>query len=176
MTKVGIESVAKGCPNLKELNLRYCFQLNDECLKVIGAMLSNIKTLKLGACTKITTDGIIFIANGCKAIEVLDLYYCKKVTAEGVANFAKQCNRIKELNLRGLADLQGIAWIETVVKCCPLLATLNLRGVEQASDEWLEVLATAKKLTALDLTMCNGISDAKKAELFADGVVRALVQ
>ena len=174
-TSSGLEVLGKECTSLRALNLRYCFQINDDFCKAIGAVLGNLESLKLGACTKVTNAGIAAIAKGCKGLEVLDLYYCKKVTAEGIVCIAKHCSRVKELNLRGLADLQGVQFVETLVSCCTLLKTLNLRGVEQASDEWLHVLGKAKNLTGLDLSMCKGVSDEMKKGLFADGVVRALV-
>ena len=60
MTDVGLQAVAKGCPQITDLSL--------------------------AGCSKVTDVGLQAVVKGCAQITSLDLAWCPKVTEEGKAS------------------------------------------------------------------------------------------
>ena len=104
ITDTSVRKVARGCSNLKSLNLRGCVNINNihlggcsnlqsldlaDCWRITDACLaevgrggcSNLQSLNLEGCFKITNTSLYEVARGCLKLETLNLRFCRNITS-----------------------------------------------------------------------------------------------
>ncbi|KAJ3680902.1 hypothetical protein LUZ60_015391 [Juncus effusus] len=153
----GIESLANGCGELREIDLSNGVDLTDEAASAIGKM-GKLERVKLGRCKKITDLGIGCIAVGCADLKVLSLKGCVGVTDLGVALIAFKCRKLESLD---------VSYTMITKKCLsgimqlPNLKDLSMAGCLGIDDMALLSLKQGwKSLQTLDMSNCKQVTQA----------------
>jgi len=81
----GLEVVAKGCPQIIDLNLKFCSKVTNVGLQTVAQGCPQITSLNLSNCSQVTDIGLEAVADGCAQIANLNLEDCDKVSAAGKA-------------------------------------------------------------------------------------------
>lgn len=100
ITDVGILKVLEGCPLLEVLCIASCDITNASLLK-IGECCPNLYDIDLRYCNDITDFGVSKMAKGCQKIKSINLSFCTEITDLGVINVGILCNQLKSMNLYG---------------------------------------------------------------------------
>jgi hypothetical protein len=79
-------------------------------------------------------------------------------TAALLAMFEQKLPAMETLNLSGCTCVTDSV-IRFIVKACPKLNGLNVRGCYQLTNDFLTVLADCSNLQSLNLSGCIGLSD-----------------
>lgn len=93
-------SIALYLPELRDLNLRYCYKLSDKAVEAICASLVKLESLNLSQCAKITDAAIERIACSLVQIQELRLWGCSKLTADAVYLALRCLPMLKLLDIR----------------------------------------------------------------------------
>ncbi|GMG16651.1 unnamed protein product [Phytophthora fragariaefolia] len=130
----GLRAIASRCPELQNLNLNGCFQLQERALVAIGL--------------------------GCPSLRKLSLQACPDVTLTAITAVLKGCQRLVRLDISGVRRCDD-RMIRVVAKYGIAIAQLILAGCDRVSDAGLRYLANSRadQLELLDLTGCRLISD-----------------
>ncbi|CAM8958658.1 unnamed protein product [Rhodiola kirilowii] len=135
VTDVGIEAVAKGCPNLNQISLSKCVMLSD--------------------------NGIVTLAKNARALRILQIEECHRITQLGLFGTIFCCGeKLKALNLvKCLGIKDAIVGLPSV---CPpnSIQSLSIRNCHGFGDASLILLAKlCRQLKQLDFSGCSGITD-----------------
>lgn len=148
---VGLRYAVRKCPDLTELDLSGCFNIENDgfrtiakCSKLTALDLSKcrkitdgalkllpktINKLSLSGCEEITDDGLLYIAEHFPDLTVLDLSNTK-VTDDGIQAIAKHCKKLTHLDLQRCTNITGTS-IEVVAEHCSNITALYLNGCFQ---------------------------------------------
>jgi hypothetical protein len=149
VSDVGLQALARGCPNLTDLSLIRCRQVTDA--------------------------GLLALARGCLLLAQLDLSYCNFVTSVGVNHLAKSCHDMTDLNL---AHCKLLCDIQLAVGM-PKLKVLNLHECVHVAEESIvrivssvscqkkkkqlllfnDVKKKVQSLVFIDLVNCRKVTD-----------------
>ncbi|KAL4108420.1 hypothetical protein PRIC1_000136 [Phytophthora ramorum] len=131
----GLRAIASRCPELQDLNLSGCFQLQERALVALGA--------------------------SCPALRRLSLQACPDITLVAVTAVLKGCQRLTRLDVSGVRRCDD-RMLRTIAKYGTALAQLVVAGCDRVGDAGLRYLAAARadQLELLDFTGCRLISDA----------------
>nr|KAE8935046.1 hypothetical protein PF009_g14993 [Phytophthora fragariae] len=131
----GLRAIASRCPELQDLNLSGCFQLQERALVAIGASCPALRRLSLQACPDVTFAAVTAVLKGCKKLTRLDI--------SGV-------RRCDDRMLRAIAKY-GAAITQLAVAGCDRVGDAGLRYLAGARADQLELL---------DFTGCRLVTDA----------------
>lgn len=164
----GLRAIANKCPELQDLNLSGCFQLQERALVAIGASCPALRRLSLQACPDITPAAITAVLKGCQRLTRLDISCVRRCDDRMVRAIAKfgtamtqlvfaGCDRVGDVGLRYLAGARA-----------DQLELLDLTGCRQVSDVGINALCDAfqrPKLAHLVLADCPLITQDPIARL-----------
>lgn len=140
ITDNGILLIACGLKRLRSLCLRGCRLVSDVGLAHLAgagsiaasaAAAATLERLILHDCQKITDTALGHIGAGLRALRTLDISFCTSVSDDG---------------LRCVARL-------------PVLQELRARACDGLTDVGIAYLATASRLTILDIAFCMHVTD-----------------
>ncbi|KAK6334089.1 hypothetical protein TWF696_002591 [Orbilia brochopaga] len=118
--------IAACVPTLRRLHLKYCGQMNDECLDYYGTQLKNL--------------------------EVLELYGAFNVTEDCYVRFFKTIGRqLKEFGVSDTSRFR-LAALNALVDNCPDLEVLRLRTLTHLDDQCIRLLTGLPNLTVLEIS------------------------
>ncbi len=154
-----IEEVAKKLPKLTYLKLEGCYQLTDASIKEVLAKLANLTHLKLRHCLNLTGDFIQVVAKELPNLIHLDLKGCQSLTDNFIQEMAEKLINLTYLNLRGCCKLTDIS-IKKIAERLQNLTHLNLKGCKQLTDDSItKVAEKLVHLTHLGLWQCEQLTD-----------------
>jgi len=136
-----LADLCRGCPQLEALELRDCYDLDDE--KVIA------------------------IARGCPRIQrIVHMADCacdeNNVSDAALAAVGAECRQLREFRIEGKECGSSItdAGVEALARGCPLLHTLSIGGSGVTCEGITSLVTYCPLLCALVLSWCDSMSDA----------------
>ena len=70
---IGLQKVFNSCPNLLQVHLRRCSEVDDDCVMTLAQNCGRLEVLNLHGCEKVGGVGLIGLATNSKYLECLDL-------------------------------------------------------------------------------------------------------
>ncbi|CAN0838625.1 EIN3-binding F-box protein 1 [Linum grandiflorum] len=164
-TDLGLEAIAKGCLNLKQICIRKCSFVSDNGLinfTKAAAAAGSLESLQLEECNRVTELGIIgAIANCGGTLKTLSLVRCMgiKDTASGIP-LPSQCSSLRSLSIKSCPGFGNLG-LALVGKLCPQLEHLDLCGLSGITDAGLLPLLESCKagLVKVNLSDCLNLTD-----------------
>ncbi|CAN0877580.1 EIN3-binding F-box protein 1 [Linum grandiflorum] len=162
-TDVGLEAVAKGCPNLKQFRLGKCAFLSDNGLVAFVKSSAALESLQLEECHRITQFGFFGSLLNCgtklKSVSLANCLGIKDLDA-GVCTHGLPCESLRSLSVSNCPGF-GDGSLSFLGKLCPQLQNLELTGLQGATDSGLlELLRSCKSgLVKVNLSGCVNLSD-----------------
>lgn len=154
VTDKELSSIAKICPNIKELNLYGNDTLTDAGIgHLVG--FKSLESLDLGSCDSISDNSLTTVSK-LTTLKSLSLDSCYRLTGSAIANLAVLTNLTK-LNLFGCDKVKD----NTIKKLCGLnkLEVLNLGRCTQISNDAMNIVCCLSKLKELNLSSCKEMDD-----------------
>lgn len=106
ITDEGFEILSKGCFQLVELRLRN-LEARQGVPRFRTTQFNNLQKLALSSCTALRDDDIIHLASTCPKLTVVDLYMCVNLTDAAVCALSVHCPLLAQLNIVGLQFTDG---------------------------------------------------------------------
>lgn len=189
-TDIGLEAIAKGCPNVKNFQLRRCAFLSDNGLVSLARVAPSVESLQLEECHRITQIGLFGLLFNCGAkLKVLTLVSCygikdmnlelpaispresisslsiKDCPGFGNATLAvlgKLCTRLQHVEMNGLEGITDTGFLSLLQRSEASLVKVNLSGCVNLTDAGVLPLVKlhGSTLEVLNFSGCKQISDA----------------
>ncbi|KAL4339725.1 hypothetical protein GQ457_08G004160 [Hibiscus cannabinus] len=162
ITDLGLDAVAKGCPNLKQLCLHKCAFLSDNGLLSFAKIASSLETLQLEECHRITQFGLFGYLLNCGAkLKVLSLVNCLGIKDLNLGlPLVSPCQSLRSLSIRNCPGF-GDSSLVALGKLCPQLQHLELSGLHGVTDAgFLPLVESCESgLVKVNLSGCVNLSD-----------------
>ncbi|GLJ13102.1 hypothetical protein SUGI_0205190 [Cryptomeria japonica] len=178
ISDIGLEHVARSCPNLEIINLSYCANVSDSGIAALGEGCLGLKIVNISFCKNIqgigfkkclflqyldadscrlTDDGLCAIPNG-SSLQYLNLSHSRNLIDLGSRGFScigMACSNLQFLHTRMCRTLDDSAVIE-ISRGCPLLKEWNLAVCPQVTVVgWKEVALNCRNLEILHVNRCR---------------------
>lgn len=188
-TDLGLESLGKGCPNLKQLCIRSSAFLSDGGLVSFMKSARSLESLQLEECHRITLAGLYGLVVGCgdklKSLALTNCWGfkdfdfgspqvspCKSLRSFSVRNcpgfgdaclvaLGKICPHLQQVELSGLTGITDEGLLR-LLECCEAgLVKVNLSGCINLTDQVVSAMAKlhGRTLEVLILDGCTKVSD-----------------
>ncbi|XP_073475702.1 F-box and leucine-rich repeat protein 13 [Aquarana catesbeiana] len=148
--------IAQKCHNLNFLSLRYCENVTDSGIELIGNMSSLISIDLSG--TSLTDQGLTALAAQSK-IKELSISECLGISDIGIQKF---CHQSKDLELLDISHCLQVTnnTVKTVAFCCKMLTSINVAGCPKITDISIQYLSGGcRYLHIVDISGCIHLSD-----------------
>ncbi|XP_072970226.1 F-box/LRR-repeat protein 12-like [Typha angustifolia] len=219
ITDNGLAQVPRGCPNLVTVTLHRC-NVTDVGLESLAKSCHGLKNVNLGYCMLISDHGINKLCQGCPLLQALIISYCKGVSGLGFSGCsntltyleADSCMLSPEglletvsgggleylnvSNLRNLVGIDGLAAlgagyamrlrflnlrlcrfvvddsVSIIAKGCPLLEEWSLAVCHEIRfSGWSAIGSSCKSLKVLHVNRCRNLCD-RGLQALGDGCER----
>jgi hypothetical protein len=159
VTDEAMHSIAKGCPHLEELSLKYCRNITDAGLEFLSSGCHALKRLTLSYCQQITDWGLKKLSLGCIQLEELNIKYCRLISDAGIINIAQGCRQLADFNMN-YCDKVTDEGIRALAGACHQLTSLKTVFCRQVTDLGVKAMALGfRQLKDLDLESCPLVGD-----------------
>lgn len=160
-TDLSLETLGKGCTNLKSMCLRRCCIVSDGGLVAFARAAGSLECLLLEECNWITQRGILTAVSNCSKLKSLSLVKCigvKDLTPQ--ASLLSPCSSLRSLSIQSCPGF-GSTSLAMVGKLCPQLHHLDLSGLTRITDVGLLPLLESSMagLSKVNLTNCLNLTD-----------------
>ncbi|CAM9365607.1 unnamed protein product [Lampetra fluviatilis] len=169
------------CQSMTHLSLRYCDQLTDAGLELLGNMPalvaldlagtniqdqglaaigtnSRLKELCISQCVAISDLGLQKFCQRVRDLERLDVSHCRLLSDLGVKNLVFCCRRLTYLNLSGCAQLTDVS-AQYLSGVCRYLRIADLSGCVKLGDLATRYLRKGcRQLAHLNMLYCPRVS------------------
>lgn len=182
ISDIGLEHVARSCPNLEIINLSYCAHVSDSGIAALGEGCSGLKVVTISYCrniqgigfkkclflqyldadsSRLTDDGLSVIPNG-GSLQYLNLSHSRNLIDLGSRGFScigTGCANLQFLHTRMCRTLDDSA-VNEISRGCPLLKEWNLAVCPQVTVAgWKEVAMNCRNLEILHVNRCRHFCD-----------------
>ncbi|KAL1924843.1 uncharacterized protein VTP21DRAFT_4497 [Calcarisporiella thermophila] len=184
-----LNSLVEHCPNLRELRLSQCDQIDDECLQLL-LPLQKLEVLEISDPRKtVTAAPLVEILNNVgHQLKELNLARCVEVGDDLVSKGLTQCTRLEKLVLAELAikpesmvelftqwaSTNGLLHLDigrcydlndsvisafTNSPAAPHLRYLSINSLDLSADALAEITAKCHRLQSLDASFVQSVDD-----------------
>ncbi|XP_073125102.1 F-box protein SKP2A-like [Henckelia pumila] len=155
-----VETIARYCSDLQELDLSKSFRLTDRSLYALAHGCPNLLKLNISACSAFNDSAVGYLSGFCRKLKSLNLCGCVKAASDrALKAIGSNCNNLQSLNL-GWCDRVGDEGVKSLAYGCPGLRALDLCGCVLITDESVIALANnCLQLRSLGLYYCQYITD-----------------
>ncbi|XP_075923115.1 F-box and leucine-rich repeat protein 13 isoform X3 [Petromyzon marinus] len=144
------------CQSMTHLSLRYCDQLTDAGLELLGNMPALVALDLAG--TNIQDQGLAAIGNNSRLKE-LCISQCIAISDLGLQKFCQRVRDLERLDVSHCRLLSDLG-VKNLVFCCRRLTYLNLSGCAQLTDVSAQYLSgVCRYLRIADLSGCVKLGD-----------------
>ncbi|XP_073429739.1 F-box and leucine-rich repeat protein 13 [Dendrobates tinctorius] len=148
--------IAQKCHNLNFLSLRYCENVTDSGIELLGNMTSLISIDISG--TSITDQGLMALGAQSK-IRELCVSECLGVTDIGIQKFCHQSKDLEVLDISHCLQVTNNT-VKTIAFCCKMLTSINIAGCPKITDISIQYLSGGcRYLHIIDISGCIHLSD-----------------
>ncbi|XP_068132322.1 F-box and leucine-rich repeat protein 13 isoform X2 [Hyperolius riggenbachi] len=147
--------IAQKCHNLNFLNIRFCENVSDSGIELVGNMGSLLSIDVSG--TSITDQKF---CHQSRDLEVLDMSHCLQVTNNTVKTVAFCCKMLTSINIAGCPKITDSS-IQYLSGGCRYLHVVDISGCVNLSDKALKYLQKGcRQLSVLKMLYCKSITKA----------------
>ncbi|XP_019085135.1 PREDICTED: EIN3-binding F-box protein 1 isoform X1 [Camelina sativa] len=195
VTDAGLESVGKGCPNMKKAIISRSPLLSDNGLVSFAKASLSLESVQLEECHRVTQFGffgsllncgeklkafslvnclgIRDLATGlpasphCSALRSLSIRNCPGFGDANLAALGKLCPQLEEIDLCGLKGITESGFLHLIQNS---LVKVNFSGCSNLTDKVISAI-TARNgwtLEVLNIDGCSNISDASMVSIAAN--------
>lgn len=189
MTDIAIGALRGGCPSLKQLHLKCCYNISDKGLTSLISRSNRLQHLVLEQCHGISLYGLhssLISTNcnlkslaivtclgmgsinmcscefpSCKSLQILTIRDCPSFTSTALAEFGKIFHNLVYLELSGLVCIDDAGLSPLIMNNDIGLRKVSLRGCENLTD--IAICALLKHhgdtLQVLNLNGCSKLTD-----------------
>ncbi|XP_075064844.1 F-box and leucine-rich repeat protein 13 [Mixophyes fleayi] len=148
--------IAQKCHNLNFLSLRFCENVTDSGIELLGNMTSLISIDLSG--TSITDRGLTALGVQSK-IRELSVSECLGITDIGIQKFCHQSRDLELLDISHCLQATNNT-VKTVAFCCKMLTSINIAGCPKITDISIQYLSGGcRYLHIVDISGCVHLSD-----------------
>ncbi|XP_038993852.1 EIN3-binding F-box protein 1-like [Hibiscus syriacus] len=162
VTDLGLEAVAKGCPNLKQLCLQKCAFVSDNGLVSFAKTACSLESFLLEECHRITQFGLFgFLLNCGAKLKALSLVNCLGIKDLNLGfPPVSPCKYLRSLSIRSCPGF-GDSSLVALGKLCPQLQHVELSELHGITDAgFLPLLESCEAgLVKINLSGCVNLSD-----------------
>ncbi|XP_040268915.1 dynein regulatory complex subunit 6 [Bufo bufo] len=175
--------IAQKCHNLNFLSLRFCENVTDSGIELLGNMTSllsidisgtsitdqgltalgaqnKIKELSVSECLGITDIGIQKFCHQARDLEMLDISHCLQVTNNTLKTIAFCCKMLTSINIAGCPKITDIS-IQYLSGGCRYIHIIDISGCIHLSDKALKYLQKGcKQLRTIRMLYCKSVTKA----------------
>ncbi|KAI9094310.1 hypothetical protein DFS34DRAFT_651996 [Phlyctochytrium arcticum] len=148
-----IASLASLCANLKRLDLRWGFRVQDPDLLGILEKCRPLEELRIASCEEITSKGFIKALPFLKNLRKLDLSGVWNLDDDCLCEIAKMCPLLEDLDLRWTAFTPTGLW--SIMELATTLTSLNLS--RNRINDWEIIAIMEGKPPHLTITVCDHV-------------------
>ncbi|KAK3120669.1 hypothetical protein QOZ80_9AG0691710 [Eleusine coracana subsp. coracana] len=118
VTGIGIASIATGCPNLKELDLKRCYSVDDASVWAVARYSQNLRQLDISYC-QITGLGLCHLLSSLRCLQDLKMVHLSWVSIEGFEMALRAaCGRLKKVKmLSGMRSVLSPELLQMLQAC-----------------------------------------------------------
>ncbi|GLT31741.1 hypothetical protein SLA2020_064520 [Shorea laevis] len=155
-----VETIAKFCHDLQDLDLSKSFKLSDCSLYALAHGCPDLTKLNISGCTAFSDEALEYLTNFCQKLKILNLCGCfKAATDRALQAIGRNCALLQSLNL-GWCENVGDIGVMSLAYGCPDLRSLDLCGCVLITDDSVIALANGcLHLKSLGLYYCRNITD-----------------
>jgi len=147
----GLQSLSEGCPNLTNLNLKWCRGVTDRGIGQIVRACSRLQSLFLDG-TNVSNTGLASIAAHGKNLWFLSLASAQGIiTDEGLQALSEGCPNLGHLNLQGVKNISAKG-LKLILQNSKKLYNLNLSKVSLTQNDLTALIPFFRNLRALDIS------------------------
>ncbi|XP_063783067.1 F-box and leucine-rich repeat protein 13 isoform X2 [Pseudophryne corroboree] len=148
--------IAQKCHNLNFLSLRFCENVTDSGIELLGNMTSLISIDISG--TSITDRGLTALGLQSK-IRELSVSECLGITDIGIQKFCHQSRDLELLDISHCLQATNNT-LKTIAFCCKMLTSINIAGCPKITDISIQYLSRGcRYLHIMDISGCIHLSD-----------------
>ncbi|CAN8287842.1 unnamed protein product [Cochlearia groenlandica] len=160
VTDMGLESVGKGCPNMKKAFIGKSTLVSDNGLVSFAKASLSLESLHLEECHRVTQFGLFGSLLNCpeklKAFTLVNCLGIKDLTT-GLPSSSPRVNALRSLSIRNCPGF-GDANLAAIGKLCPKLEDIDLYGLKGITDSgFLHLLQNT--LVKVNFTGCSNVTD-----------------
>ncbi|KAF7849083.1 hypothetical protein BT93_L1264 [Corymbia citriodora subsp. variegata] len=161
-TDLGLESVGKGCPNLKQLCIHSSAFLSDGGLISLMKSARSLENLQLEECHRITLSGLFGLVTDCgdklKSLALTNCWGFKDFDFKSPQ--VSSCKSLRSFSIRNCPGFVD-ACLVALGKFCPHLQQVELSGLTGVTDEGLLRLFECCEagLVKVNLSGCINLTD-----------------
>jgi hypothetical protein len=138
ITDVGILRLAKGCVELRCLDVSLCHYVTDIGIVKLAELCPNLYSLSVSYCSKITDIGIL--AEKCPNLHSLDISHCQLIKDNSIIRLAEKCFNLHNLSITGCHNMSD-ASILRLADGCPQLCSLKMKSCPRVTERSIVRLA-----------------------------------
>ncbi|XP_059630593.1 F-box protein SKP2B-like [Cornus florida] len=155
-----VETIAKCCHDLQDLDLSKSFKLSDRSLYALARGCPNLIKLNISGCSAFSDAALGYLSGFCRKLKILNLCGCVKAASDrALKAIGYNCGQLQSLNL-GWCENVGDVGVMSLAYGCPDLRALDLCGCVLITDESVIALANnCLHLRSLGLYYCQNITD-----------------
>jgi len=90
ITDIAIIKLAQKTPNLKKLNLSWCFRISDASINHLVSC-NQLEYLDVTGCPEVTGKSIVHISKYCHNLSTLGLNKCSKIDKKALEELEEAC-------------------------------------------------------------------------------------
>lgn len=177
---------AQNCPNILEIDLHQCKQIEDEPITELVKSGQTLRELRLANCELISDSAFLSLPNNrvYEHLRILDLTSCSRLTDFAVEKIISVAPRLRNLvfaKCRNLTDAavnsisklgKNLHYLHLghcgnitdpavikLVQLCNRIRYIDLGCCTHLTDESIVKLATLPKLRRIGLVKCSSITD-----------------
>ncbi|XP_066448080.1 F-box and leucine-rich repeat protein 13 isoform X2 [Eleutherodactylus coqui] len=148
--------IAQKCHNLNFLSLRFCENVTDSGIELLGNMTSLISIDISG--TSITDQGLTALGAQSK-IRELSVSECLGITDIGIQKFCHQSRDLEALDISHCLQVTN-STVKTIAFCCKMLTSINMAGCPKITDVSFQYLSGGcRYLHIIDISGSIHLSD-----------------
>ena len=129
-----MKSIAENLPELKDLNLRYCYKISDASVHAICENLPLLSKLNLSQCSRITDAAIWNLANSLLCIKELRLWGCMKLTCTSVLAITTKLPTLNLVDIRSRDKFEAVIGGKSAMEYFVETYRTTLRKWEQSEQ------------------------------------------
>ncbi|KAI3468025.1 hypothetical protein Pfo_024688 [Paulownia fortunei] len=168
VSDMGLEAIAKGCPDLKLFGLRKCPLVSDNGVVSFAKAAGSLESLKLEESHRITEFGVFGILANCGGkLKALALANCLGIRdIEFGFPLTSLCYSLRSLTIRNCPGL-GNPGLGMLGRLCPKLTHVDLSGLNGITDSGILPLVQRSEagLVKVNLSGCVNLTDNVVAEI-----------
>jgi hypothetical protein len=135
--------IANKFPNLKNLYIEECSQIDDEFFSMFNYGFKNLEELSININYNITNKSLEYISNNCFKLKHIDLYKLDNIKNNDIDYFIKNLHNIVHFNLSNCQYLNGTIF-NTLHKHTNKLKKAYLVNTEIKCDEITTLIKNSK--------------------------------